>query len=572
MRPEHVLARESIQNSVDAGRPDSQKVLVRFRTARLIGAARARFTDVAYLSQLAERVKALQLQGPNFLEALSGRNALHLLFVEDYNAQGLSGEPHDKGSHFYRLLLSLGDRSKAREAKGSGGSYGFGKSVYSSSSAIQTIFAYTRFLDEKAGRSRTRIFGCGYYASHEFRGRTYSGRAWLGTGRRRDDEGRVVVDPREDRAADALAIELGFQLRGEKDLGTSILIVDSAMDLQQIVTGVEDWWWPRLVEGRLDVEAVDADGAKHHPRPRKREDLKPFIETFDIVRQRATPLNGQQKFQRLNNLGELELGSCGFTVVPLTDKGPLVPEERCNTVAMIRSPLMVVSYSSCSSTAPPVVGAYVASDGVDEYLKRAEPPAHDKWDPESGNLRDATGESKKVVEAVLSRVRSNLKRFQSEAAPPPPPRPRRLSILERALASYFTPQSTGPRPPPEGEFAPLHLHFSRPPEAFATASGKLVLRASFAVRLDEGAQEDAVDLRMDVGCPVVEDDGQDGDELRVTVVCEGVPHAHIDGSTSSLCFRLSKNERARFKVESEEYDPAWTVRLRPEIDREIAAR
>src|SRR5690606_8913878 len=157
---------------------------------------------------------------------------------------GLSGDPHDKNSNFYRLLLSLGDRTKARTARGTGGSYGFGKSVYSSSSAIQTIFAYTRFKDE-GGRETTRIFGCGYYASHERRGKNYSGRAWFGTKTRRDEQGGGVVDPLTGKSADALAGELGFDLRGPGRLGTSILIVDADIDMESIKQGIEDWWWPR---------------------------------------------------------------------------------------------------------------------------------------------------------------------------------------------------------------------------------------------------------------------------------------------------------------------------------------
>jgi hypothetical protein len=178
MPPAHVLAREAIQNSVDAG--NGAKVAVHFRSTTLSNSAKRDFAEAAGLAAIAERAEALQL-GPNSLIALEKpRTPLSLLYVEDYNAEGLSGEPHESGSNFYRLLLSLGDRSKARTSKGTGGSYGFGKSVYSSSSSIQTIVAYTRFRDE-GGVERTRIFGCGYYASHQFKKFGYSGRAWMGT-------------------------------------------------------------------------------------------------------------------------------------------------------------------------------------------------------------------------------------------------------------------------------------------------------------------------------------------------------------------------------------------------------
>lgn len=246
MYPEHVLAREAIQNSVDAG-INGPKVLVRFKATSLIGDQKNQFIEGADLKTIAARADQLELQSPNCLHTLDHpRTALSLLYVE-----GLSGDPHDKSSNFYRLLLSLGDRSKGRTARGTGGSYGFGKSVYSSSSAIQTIFAYTRFKAEATGKENTRIFGCGYYASHEFKKNNFSGRAWLGSKRKTDASGRTVVDPLEGAAANEIAEVLGFDLREPGDPGTTILIVDAAVDLQEIVRGVEDWWWPRLIENKL---------------------------------------------------------------------------------------------------------------------------------------------------------------------------------------------------------------------------------------------------------------------------------------------------------------------------------
>jgi len=239
MHPEHVLAREAIQNSVDAG--VGSKVAVRFRASVITGVKKTAFVEHADLRGIAARAQALELAGTNCLQSLDKpKTPLRLLYVEDYNAEGLSGGAHDKGSNFYRLLLSLGDRTKNRTGHGTGGSYGFGKSVYSSSSAMQTIFAYTRFKAPD-GKELTRIFGCGYFASHDFNDETYSGRAWLGSKPRSDSQGRVIVDPFEGAAADALARELGFTLRGKGERGTSILIVDAEVDMAAIVRGVEDW-------------------------------------------------------------------------------------------------------------------------------------------------------------------------------------------------------------------------------------------------------------------------------------------------------------------------------------------
>ena len=397
MVPEHVLAREAIQNSVDAG-IEGAKVEVRFRAATVKNAKKTAFVQAADLGRVAERAKELMLSGPNCLSTLDKpQKELCLLYVEDYNAVGLSGDPHDKGSNFYRLLLSLGDRSKSRTAQGStGGSYGFGKSVYSSSSAIQTIFAYTRFKDAK-GVEQTRIFGCGYFVSHDFKKSPYSGRAWLGMPEKKDDKGRLVVDPIEGKAADDLAAKLGFALRKAGEFGTSILIVDAAVNIKAIERGVEDWWWPRLVENKLDVVIQDTDGVDHYPKPKKNPALKPFIEAYDVAVGRAVAKSGSQRYAPFNKEGGLEMGRCGFVVAPLDPSGnSIVPPERSNSVALIRGPLMVVAYQPVSQANPAIVGAYVApdEDAIEQLLRKSDPPlrgrpvhAHPRRRPQEAHAR-----------------------------------------------------------------------------------------------------------------------------------------------------------------------------------------
>lgn len=233
---------------------------------------------------------------------------------------------------------------------------------------------------------------------------------------------------------------------------------------------------------------------------------------------------------------------------------------------------MVVAYKSFSETAPPVVGAYMISDAeaIDLALKKSEPPAHDRWDPESTNLREASGISRTLVTAVLSRIKGGLKRFQSEAAPPAPAKQRRLTQLERALGSYFKPQGHGSGGPPDSGPSPLHLEFLKQPYAEATEGGMLRLKSVFSIKLDDKSEEDEVDLRLRVNCPVLEDDNEEGEDLALKIEVEGL-EANVDEADPLVYrFKLSKHVKAKFKIESEPYDPAWTVRLRPDIDREEA--
>lgn len=309
------------------------------------------------------------------------------------------------------------------------------------------------------------------------------------------------------------------------------------------------------------------------PRPRKRADLKPFIDAFDISRMRAEPKSGTQaRFEPNRELG-VQLGACGVVVVPADASGtPVVEAERCNTVALIRSPLMVVAYKGVSESSPPVVGAFMAAENeeLEVTLKKSEPPAHDRWDPESTNLRDETGRGRKLVSAILSRVKSGVRRFQQTAAPPTPAKQRRLAALERALGGLFKPQGHGGVIPPDTVASPLHLEFTKQPYAEATDDGMLRVKSAFSVRLDDKSEDDQVDLRLRVNCPVIEDDNEEGDDLPLQVSWDGVKAVADEADPFLFRFKLAKGEKAKFSIVTEAYDPAWTVRLRPDIDKELA--
>jgi hypothetical protein len=115
----------------------------------------------------------------------------------------------------------------------------------------------------------------------------------------------------------------------------------------------------------------------------------------------------------------------------------------------------------------------------------------------------------------------------------------------------------------------LHLEFTKQPYPEATANGMLRLRGAFSVGLDGKADEESVRLRLRLASPVLEDDGQEGDDLPLKIQA-GVP-ADIDVEDSHLVrFFINRGKKAHFIFESEEYDPNWSVRVRPEIDLEEA--
>ena len=162
-----VLAREAIQNSVDAWQRDrADKAKVVFRRVSLTGKAKREFVAVAGLdTEFLRRRKILGFQQDHCIDSLGKPNApLHILYIEDYGTHGLYGNPHDSKSHFFRLLLSLGDSAKSRNRKDSGGSYGYGKAVYSANSRIHTILAYSVFDPRDDGeKHHARLMGCAIF-------------------------------------------------------------------------------------------------------------------------------------------------------------------------------------------------------------------------------------------------------------------------------------------------------------------------------------------------------------------------------------------------------------------------
>ncbi|MES3056621.1 hypothetical protein O6V14_13380 [Sphingomonas faeni] len=566
MPPASVLAREAIQNSVDAKADEDQKVRVEFIAKSLKGKDKTAFVSAAGLNKIAARADRLGFKEPNSISDLANsKKPLSLLFVNDHNTTGLEGNPEDSESKFSRFLLSLGDGGKEHSEHGTGGSYGFGKSVYSSNSGILTIFAYSRTKDAD-GNPMSLLFGCGYYRKHKYDDSGFTGRAWFGI-----DETEAVANahqivvPMRNAEADAMATRLGFDERAPNDLGTSVLIVDAMVETKDIMVGVEDWWWPRLLSQLLDVRVVDAEGGISFPRPRKRDDLKPFLEAFETATGKS-PADGKRTFHKpLNKTEGISIGTCGYVVLDQDDKEKLfVPEDRVDTVALVRAPLMVVAYHrQWSIGSPPMAGAFFGDKEIDDILRAAEPPAHDRWDKDARRLQDSTGRSRTIVNRVLAGIHRSLKQCQNSASPPPPPRPKRLSILERTLASFLSPSKKGPQPNPDPSPAPIHLSYVEEPRAEAKGD-ELCLRAAFSVRLKADESVDNLNVRVRVSCPVIED-GSVGEDLDISIVSDIALTDDVE-RPGWKTFNLKQAQVVNFQCQTVSYDPLWTVRFVPEVE------
>lgn len=560
--PAAELAREAIQNSCDAAKEGERRVRVVFRIVDLEADDRQRFLENLRLERsFSERLSSLRLARDNCLASIS--RPLCLVFVEDYGTVGLRGDPHDRRSHLHRLLLSVGDSTKALARAGSGGSYGYGKSALSLNSRIRTIVAYSSFERDETGAT-ARLMGCAYFDAHEFGGRQWTGRAWFGVPRR---GGELVVDPLRDEDAHELAERLGFRPRRDGEHGTSILTVDSdARDHWPLLRAIEDWWWPRLLDHELEVQ-VEASGKTYFPQPKQRQDLVPFIECYSLAVGRSDPMGPHQTRGRFNRLRGLALGQYGLEVLgeELIEE---FPEDKIGCVALVRSPRMVVQYAPLGRSAPPAVGVFVADPDIDQILKLSEPPNHDRWAHDSRRLEIAEPDeetARQVVRDVIKRLKDQMRRFQAQATPPKPPGERRLRFLERELATLFRPNLRD-GDGREGESEPVEIRFREGPLVRPASSGRVEAFAKVALRLRADAEEDRVDAVVRVRVPVLKDDrGSEDELLPLRIECGEAEVAPEMSTEPEFRVSLAKEQWLVFALRSEPYDAGWSVRVTVEI-------
>ena len=565
------MAREAIQNSVDAANEPNVSVVVDFRFISLEDKQRRIFENAAGLRDIAKRRGGLGLLPGNVLERQEG--ALNLLYIDDYETTGLSGDPTSPSSNLRKLLMDLGGSGKVHQTEGSGGSYGFGKAVYSSSSRIGTIFAFSRTLDAD-GNELSVLMGCAYQEGHEYKGTSWTGRGFFGIQTEIEGEG-TRFDPYIGDEAERLAETLGF----ERDLGTgtSILIVDTAVSPEETLTGIENWWWPRIQARLLDARVISADGTAEVPRPKRQKHLKPFIDAFYAARKQTPPIPGALELEEFRKSDEKNIGTLGLTVVDDSEtENPFGEEyeEWLDTVALVRSPYMVVNYHKKwrpSPAAPVVVGCFVAHHDVDYVLKLSEPPDHSRWDASAERVLRHDENAPQLVNSILARIKSRFRRFQDAAKPPAPPRPKRLEKLERTLASWFGVGSSGGRPGPDPNPAPISLRPDHPrlflEDGQLRAEGKVEIELSSADSVEQW-------FRVRLELQVAEEDGVSAkDPIPLEIQSSHSLETTGDGF---LLGKVGAEEVVELNYQSAPYDPDWTVRLMPEVlpvdgERENAA-
>lgn len=115
--------------------------------------------------------------------------------------------------------------------------------------------------------------------------------------------------PLIDDDAHEMAEKLGIRPRQRNETGASILVLGSDVALNDLRKGIEEYWWPRLLDNDLEVSLYDGDREAAGPAIRSRPELRPYIHCYEMAVGRAQPDSGGERLRDLGAVNTQALGN-----------------------------------------------------------------------------------------------------------------------------------------------------------------------------------------------------------------------------------------------------------------------
>lgn len=460
------IVREDGQNSLDAALRD--EVVLRFRLVELSPSSKrhARVLNALGFADLRDRIRSIE-EADEYesklgtklsagLEAVLGEK-LVLLYVDDYRTRGLQGGEFDSTKPYCALVRD--NLNSRKETKVAGGVFGVGSKVNLACSRLSTVL----FASKVAGEEDrgTRLVGRSELTYHELKTgakkQRFAGPGWLGVAGDRPGVVESAWLPDDSSLLDDLMLRrdrLPAGVRRGDGTGTSIMIVgftdpqtEAGATTQQLADSFVEAaavnFWPAMMRGTLTViveryvDDADEPIKSEHVDPRSVAGVNELCDAYEKHVSGATtpalvnpgdvasivvPLTVPGTRQRAKGVqphGELT-AECRL-LVRLADPDDGSSDPRVGQVAYTRGRAMVVRYQPRASVvggrpfhavvlAGTMAGRAAEQIAAEQFLRIAEPPAHDKWHYSSDlGERYARG-AKKSLDDFLARVTEELQR------------------------------------------------------------------------------------------------------------------------------------------------------------------
>ncbi len=428
-----ILLRESIQNSLDAGK-NNKPINVDFD-----------YIEYGVKKTLTERLSEIlgnDKHGVN--RRLADRIKLSnmgILTIRDIGTTGLDGPTAkddklwDKAErrNFFNLVFNIG---RNHGTSGAGGSFGFGKTIFFKAAESGLILYYSKCLNS-AKKEEHRLMFCMISAEEQKKGRN-TGIIWWG-GEHYTFEKSINIRPLTGSSASRILKILDIKPFDHLETGTLIGIVcprkdlintegDEVQDLSsnfsnqlsnELSKKIIKWYWSRMLTSdksklKVRINEVQLDASK-----------KRILNPYGLLLKAAEKLNKVdseelilEKYSYLNNeVVEYNDNANLISLIPIKSTGPTafigtlalmeVPasmsnddDEFNNVIAMIRKPLMVVYYSpiiEIHSSDNKLIGVFLVNSSfqakrnnsdefsysIDDAFRLCEDPAHNTWNSES---------------------------------------------------------------------------------------------------------------------------------------------------------------------------------------------
>lgn len=575
------LAREVIQNAWDAalelrsgiGRPQHPPPAFEIGfTYRSDSEDRKRLlVRELGLDELAEQLRGVDRkqaglgEGSLCLDELTEDNAaLTSLLIEERGTTGMYGPWESDRSKLWMGMVSVG---YTRKSAGSGGSFGYGKAGMIRSTATRTVVAYTCFKERAEDRGVTRrLLGMTYWGQHKQNDQSYTGFAWFG---KEATPGKV--EPFENEEADRIAESLGIGTRSptgwaKGGTGTTFLLIQPTVEHSDLVQAIERYWWPALTDYALGFSATvrTREGKLIHPRPRKDEILRTFIDAYEIATGGVSPSQWNRKHVLRRGKAQ-QSGLLGLVSDPegwSFPGGGATPDlEHRSLVALMRRTRMVVEYLRIRTGAPYVRGAFVASDEVDDLLRSTEPRAHDAWKttPED---QLSSPEAFDLAKSIKTGIRNHVRKLRKTIKPPePPPEQIELPFFDRIMRRLMSGRGSGD-PLPSADTRPVTIELER--DLLEDGNNRLRLKGLMKVALSEHHRGPEATLRVAVRYKLIEDDIA---RASLPVEVDPPPDFREDPDRPGAYVGvLAKDRQAEFGFITAPYRSDWSGRLYAEAD------
>lgn len=380
---EWYVARESIQNSLDARKDKNMPVKVRFERINLPVHELPGYPELVDILKKAKEYSSNQENSDRFygvaLEMLE-RPTIPVLKVSDFNTTGLSGGDHDTWGGWYKLIRAQGVNSMSGVG---GGSFGIGKGAPFAASGLRTVFYSTINEDgEYAFQGKSRISSFRDDTGDVRRGNGQYGLSGEGRGVQsiRDIEDIPDFFKRSEQGTDFYII--GYQT--ENDDWT-----------ERLLNSLLSNFWMAIHSDELDVELAENGQLLHEVGEENLDEL---------MAEYASEKGGSYYFYKAVTEPTITVRE----VLPTLKDVELyvkTGEGYPKSVQLMRQSKMVVSSIDNYRVLPePYAAVFICtSDEGNKLLRTLEPPAHDKWDPERNKEygRKVFNEMRDWIKAVL---------------------------------------------------------------------------------------------------------------------------------------------------------------------------